>query len=458
MKSIVAVNTEIPGLKDHYPFKSGGSLADHDIILFDPTLPRYHRQHYSDGSSSIDRVSGREAVTHLTHWCQEIREALRDGKTVFFLLAEQEFDTYVTGVESSTSKVTNYTSSALTNYSSAPFNISITNSKGSKFTVRDPRFNVLFDTLKEHISYEAIIDEDIKAPIVTTIRGTKALGAIYKMKEIEASGHLVALPRFDLSDLTEFDDDEEEIWTKQALGIGTKLIKHLKDIDKFLTAQSEKTPPPEWVSSAPKSQHVKDLETKVVDLHKKIQVFTKQKDTALASIANANLTQDLLFETGKPLESAIEQFIRSIGYTVSNFRDGALEIDHLIVSPEGKRFVGEAEGKDTAAVNITKFRQLESNIGEDYEREEVTEHAIGILFGNGFRLTEPSARPEQFTDKCITNAKRLNTILVKTSDLYPAAVYLQDHSNDEEFKAECRRALESAAGSIAQMPPIPGAE
>lgn len=453
MKSIVTVNIEIPGVAEFYDFQSGRSLSDYDIILFDPDLPYYARHSFSDGSSALARVSGQEAITHILHWRQEILGALRDGKTVFFLLREKKSDSYVTGVASATAKNTTYNTANFCNHDSVPFKFDVKNSKGERFAVRDNRFHPLFETLKKYITYEAMLTDETKSPVVTTPRGTAALGAIYSTKD---GGHFVILPCFDLSDLAEFDDDEgEEVWTKEALGVGTKVIKNLKDIDKFLNAQSAKTPPPDWVENMAKSDLVVKLQVSVVELEEKIRELSIEKESVLASIADANLPQDLLFETGTPLENSIEALLRSIGYTVSNFREGALEIDHLITSPEGKRFIGEAEGKDTAAINITKFRQLESNIGEDFERDEVAEPAGGILFGNGFRYKLPTERPEQFTDKCLTNAKRLNTILVRTSDLYPIAVYLQDHPTDEEFKADCRRALESAPGSIAQIPPVP---
>ena len=118
--------------------------------------------------------------------------------------------------------------------------------------------------------------------------------------------------------------------------------------------------------------------------------------------------------------------------------------------------IGEAEGKDNSAIGIDKFRQMESNIYEDFQREDITEIASGILFGNGFRMLDPKQRDTQFTDKCLINAKRLKTVLVQTSDLYPIATYLQDHPEDENFKEKCRGVLENASGDIAvfPLPPI----
>lgn len=97
-------------------------------------------------------------------------------------------------------------------------------------------------------------------------------------------------------------------------------------------------------------------------------------------------------------------------------------------------------------------RQLESNIGEDFEREEIEHPAKGILFGNGYRLTAPEARPEQFTQKSLTNAARLGSSLIRTTDLYPIALYLLDNPKDDAFKTACMTAIESTAGGIVEFP------
>lgn len=160
----------------------------------------------------------------------------------------------------------------------------------------------------------------------------------------------------------------------------------------------------------------------------------------------------LLYETGKLLESAIEKVLRLIGYEVDTLRIGDLEIDHVIVGPNRIRMIGESEGKDNSAIDINKFRQLESNIGEDFEREEVGTPAKGLLFGNGFRLSPPAGRAEQFTHKSLINAGRLGSALIRTADLYPVAVYILDNPDDDAFKASCRAAIEDTSGGIVQFP------
>ena len=98
------------------------------------------------------------------------------------------------------------------------------------------------------------------------------------------------------------------------------------------------------------------------------------------------------------------------------------------------------------------MRQLEVNILEDLERDEVSEPAKGILFGNAHRLTRPSERPDtHFTAKCVSAAKRSGTAMVRTCRLFEVAKVLADEPN-EEFAASCRKAILDAAGVEVEFP------
>jgi len=145
--------------------------------------------------------------------------------------------------------------------------------------------------------------------------------------------------------------------------------------------------------------------------------------------------------------------LKALGYSAENYDDGELELDQVIVSPEGERFIGECEGKDNSAVNIDKFRQLSENIQADLQTENVDKPAIGILFGNGFRLTAPQDRQDQFTQKCLSSAKR-GTILIRTMDLYPVVRYIRE-TNDQEYMRLCRDAILASLGSVVEFPVPP---
>lgn len=92
MKSIVAINTELPTVDHKIEYLSGESLRDYDIALFDPKLPYSERIQFSGGGSCLTIEATRLVKTALAHWAGEIRGALQAGKTVFVLLNELRED------------------------------------------------------------------------------------------------------------------------------------------------------------------------------------------------------------------------------------------------------------------------------------------------------------------------------------------------------------------------------
>lgn len=146
--------------------------------------------------------------------------------------------------------------------------------------------------------------------------------------------------------------------------------------------------------------------------------------------------------------------LKIMGFKTSSYKENESEFDVVFESYEG-RLLGEAEGKDSKAVNVGKLRQLQMNILEDLEREEVEEPAKGVLFGNGFRLTPPEDRAVQFTAKCISASKQNGTALVSTSELFRAAKYLAE-IDDVNFARQCREAILNGTGLVT-LPALPGA-
>lgn len=451
--SIGSVGLDIPGEPEYIEYKSGQSFNDYDVIIFNPELPYYDREHYSTGRTSLSATGSTEAIADMRHWSKEIANAVSDGKTVFIILSEKDVDLRQTGSADFKGKTTIHHTANFDNYEAMPFTVDVENSKGKKIKVCDPRFAELHKILAPFFHYEAYIHTKLGNPIFTTITGSTILGSIVKLKD--KPGHLVFIPKFKIDHLTKEGKDGTTYWNAKGIQVGANLIKQIIEIDRVLRKKSLMTPKPNWVDDQPKPQSLQNLIAKVASIEKQIEKKIKEKEATTLDINENELLQGLLFENGKILEEAIEKALTLLGYEVTNLRIGSLEIDHVIINPDGKRYIGEAEGKDSSAIGIDKFRQLESNINEDFERDEVTEPASGILFGNGFRLQLPSERPDEFTEKCYKNAIRLGTALVKTSDLYPIAVYLSDNPMDDNFKIKCRKALEDAKGNLVKFPAIP---
>ena len=79
---------------------------------------------------------------------------------------------------------------------------------------------------------------------------------------------------------------------------------------------------------------------------------------------------------------------------------------------------------------------------------------MGVLFGNAYRLTEPSLRPAPFTEKCLSGAKRLGVALINTCDLFYPIRYLKE-TNDLDYARICRIAILKGGGKIVIFPVPP---
>lgn len=172
-------------------------------------------------------------------------------------------------------------------------------------------------------------------------------------------------------------------------------------------------------------------------------------------LKDAQALKYLLYEKGKLLEHAILVALKILGFQAENHREDDSEFDAVMLGPEGDRFIGEAEGKDDKAINIDKLDQLDRNLKEDFARqdESTAKFAIGVLFGNAYRLTTPDSREAFFTAKCMIAAKRSHIRLVRTTDLFNVAQYLDSHA-DADFAAECRRVIRDCDGEVAVFPPV----
>lgn len=151
----------------------------------------------------------------------------------------------------------------------------------------------------------------------------------------------------------------------------------------------------------------------------------------------------------------IIESLRLLGFTAASFKESDSEFDVVFESAEG-RLIGEAEGKDTKAVNIDKLRQLSMNIHEDLQRESVTAPAKPVLFGNGFRLQPLNERADPFTDKCHSAAATSSTALIFTPDLFAPVQYLIK-APDAEYARACRVAILESTGRVS-LPAPPATE
>lgn len=445
MKSIAWVNVQPPTDHEEIDFDSEYSLSDYDIVIFRPVLPYYGRIQFSGGGSCVDIEGTRSWIKATTHWKRELSSALSAGKTLFVLLDEYKEDRAATRSTSKSKGSIDYSTSTIDSYASLPFGLNIRNAKGRRVILKNNLFRGLYDVINEMFNYKIVIEQADALQTVFTARDGAVIGGVMGVKNLK--GAVVLLPFFDFEIVKDEALVDEEVLQKYRA-----LIGHLVAVDRMLKSGAATTPEPEWLIDFKKPNAVNDIDRELAEIGSKIKELQLSKDEKLAAKEQILSYSRLLYGTGKELEGAIEKSLKLLGYTVKTLRIGDLEIDHVIVGPSGIRMIGESEGKDTSAIDISKFRQLESNIGEDFERDEVQVPAKGILFGNGFRLSPPKDRAEQFTQKSLTNAKRLGSALIRTGDLYKVAVHILDNPDDDTYKDKCREAIESTVGGIVNFP------
>ncbi len=463
-KKIITISYELPGHSDLCrDYSTNQSLLDADIILFEPNFDSYNLDTPNAcycGKPCYDKDDSFRLQEDTNHWKKELSTALKSGKTVFVFFkqfkefyihtGEQKFSG--TGRNArATNIVTSYH-----NYNFFPFDIPTMVPKEGKemVFVGQPVFSIFWEEFKDYLKYESYFDSKVDSPIFFTKTGERTTGAIFKV----GVGNLVLLPCLDYNEskFIKYDPKKKQsFWTEEATRFGTKLLNTLIDIDKELRKGGQKTPSPEWLNEQEfELTEERHLSMEIEKKAQQIDTLIAQKNELGKKFDESGRLKDLLFEKGKILEVAIIAALEILGYKAENYNDGDLELDQVIFSPEGDRFIGEAEGKDSSAVNIDKFRQLTFNIQEDLQRKEVDNQAIGILFGNGYRLIKPSERYEQFTAKCISAAKSNSCILVRTNDLFKVAKYIKESSN-KDFAKNCRDAIKNSTGKICIFPDIP---
>ncbi len=459
MRNLTFIGFDVPGYGDQYKdYSSQASLLDSDIVIFSPRF--YYETSYQryQGKTQYTESSSQKVQQHTDHWKREIQYFLEAGKNIFIFLTDyQEFVVY-TGLQDFSGTGKNKTTiNYVTDYNNYNFlpisNVKVIPATGDRIKfINNYSFREFYEEFKDLLSYKVYLDIEDTNVLFKTYTGNKILGCYKKI----LNGNLIFLPFLNFEDdkfIVEKDDDI--LWTDDALNLGQKLVNCIIKIDKELLLSSGKTPPPDWLNSD-RYRLIKEIEIRKQINKKNTQILklNEELSSLVDQLEKENELKALLYESGKPLENAVISALKILGYSAENYNDGTLELDQVILSPEGQRFIGECEGKDNRAIDITKLRQLSDAINEDFERDEVEEEAFGLLFGNPFRLMKIEERDDPFTLKCLQAAKRLNIGLIVTSELFDVCKYLKD-TNDEKFKIECRETIHTGLGGIIKFPSIP---
>ncbi|MBI1275067.1 hypothetical protein GC177_03745 [bacterium] len=463
-KKIFSVGYEIPGDQaECIEFSSEKSLMDADILLINPDsiCPSGDWVSFTSSDGGCYNVdASRKYKQKVSNLRKEIKDHLDNGQNVFILLSKERKYSLASRVSSPRKGQNTYDTELCSNYDFLPIHIGTLVSGTGKHVQPsgNPLFADFYKKFKEYLQYQLYIENINSAQIIFNGKDkNKILGSLIKV----GAGNLVMLPfiNYDDKNFTEVKKNKkgegEYYWTSDALKFGHELVDCIVQIADGLNKLTEKTPPPQWINDG---DFVSNKEVEIIDLIKKeeelIVISTKTIGALKANLSEEVRLKDLLFEQGKSLEDAVIRALKILGYKAEGYDDGVLELDQVIVSPEGYRYIGECEGKNEKDIDITKFRQLMDSINADFARDEIEDKAFGILFGNPQRLTDPNKRSLDFTNKCKISAERDKIALIKTPDLFKVAKYLAENT-DDAFKAECRDAIHNGLGAIVIFPKVP---
>ena len=263
MKKVISVGFNIPGCEKCYQdYLSKHSLFDADIIVFKPFSFDQYIQNVSQIVLLVPHLQGLDE-----QYGKEMREILADGKNIFLFMGEyQEIGGY-------------------NNYGFLPIRqkMVIISRKGSEIKFSNERiFCTFWKELNSYLNYECYIDYPHNPinRIFTTNSSDKLLGGILSY----GLGNLIFLP------MIKFPDD-----SKQAEGLGKRLIQILVDIDKSLRSKSEKTPSPEWLNSSIYTlTSESEIEKKMDSVSQEIDALNEKMDNLQTLLSDERSLKDLL--------------------------------------------------------------------------------------------------------------------------------------------------------------------
>jgi hypothetical protein len=455
-KRIVTIGCELASdVVKHVPFSSKSSLLDWDIVLFKPEIDDfidYGTSHFQ-GKPSLGDTESFRLRECCEHWRREIKEAVEAGKVAIVFLSELTSVYIDTGERSYSGTGRNQRTtrhvSEYSNYRAVPADLAPVAANGTEMKLASnvaPPLATFWSEFRSMFAYHVLLTSEKVPAAIVTRTGDKVVGALYRTKT--SSGTLVLLPDFDFypDDFVAF-KDEKQAWTKRATTFANRFVAAIVQLDRALRAESDMTPEPNWATSdtyllAPE----RSLRSQLMAAELELEKAQRVKEELAERLRGEALLRGLLFEKGKPLEGAIIDGLRKLGFKAEPFKEDGSEFDVVFESEEG-RLIGEAEGKDNKAINVDKLRQLQMNIHEDLLRESVSMPAKPVLFGNSYRLVAPSERGEPFTEKCAAAAATMNTALVSTPDLFTAVQHFVE-CQDLQFAAACRSAVLSTIGRV----------
>lgn len=483
-KTIFAFGFDLPSIEgfEVLDFTSNRSMLEADIIAIEPNMWDFEVYGSFEGTAKLTEHSSFQFRKVRQSWRSKLTAALETGKTVVAFLSEREDRYHYTGQTRNDGtpgrpRIINIVSPC-SSYDFLPLDVGTTPLGRGTSMVLSSSADLLSAYWKEfgpRSAYHCHFDVGKNAvALVLTRSGKNIVGGF-----LSKWGKLLYLPEVDWSGIprtvtkqkpptegsaetpeggdeedAEDAEDEWEEWSPEILQFTRQLRDALFELDARLSKDTVVTAPPDWVGAAEfRLDTEAALEANIISIGERIAELSEEQDALSRSLEREAGLRRLLYEGGHPLEEAVREALNVLGFDASNFKDADSEFDALFTSAEG-RFLGEVEGKESKPINVDKISQLHRNVAEDLQRDDVSDPATPVLFGNAFRGKPIGERGEFFTEKVFKFAATSGTVLVRTTDLFAAARYVRN-SGDDAFAAACRLAIRDGAGTQVVFPEPP---
>lgn len=218
----------------------------------------------------------------------------------------------------------------------------------------------------------------------------------------------------------------------------------LNDIyNEFFSRSASKQP--EWVINNPDylSRTEKDEQNKISENQKKIDEALQKIEVSNQLIEKEQNLKTLLYGQSHELEKGILEAMELIGFiNPHTYTTDNCEIDVLCSENDNPGFllIGEAEGASNGTVNNKKINQLHTHTATYITENDVDIENLSIssvLFGNAFTAMPPEQRDQEYFGQHVYKIAKLQNIkLVRTPDLFSAALYIKD-TQDQAYAKQC---------------------
>lgn len=456
-KSILAFGMGLPDAEGftNVGMASDRSLLDADIIAVEPSVNPFLTEYGEGygGTPLIDASNSFKFLQTKQRWSTELRNALVADRTIIYFLTQKVDRHYLTGERNVSgtgrSQKVSRIVAACSNYDFVPTLKGAFFTRGAEMRL-DPGASILskfWNEFGDISTYNVYFDDAVGKPLVRTKAGSRAVGALFRPKD---GGRILFLPKINW-DVT-ITGKTATAENRQLAEFSIRLRNAILELDRDLRDEVDSIEEPDWASRDEyRLDAEEELEHKILETDAKIENLTNEKVILRDRLRAETAIRGLLYEKGRALEAAVRSGLQALGFDVENFKAGDSEFDVLFTADD-LRFLGEVEGKDNKPINVDKASQLQRNLGEDFAREEVSEMALGVLFGNAYRQSEIENRPsEYFTEKVVSLAKMSNIALVRTPDLFRVVRALRNRP-DVAFAASCRAAIRDGIGGVVVFP------